>query len=276
MLENLLNQVFLWNPSINKAINVPLPQLQNSRGKFDIDCAFGFDPITNEYKIVASFYVLYESQFPKFVDIYTLSNDSWRNIDMNDIPYLWVKDAPKCYLNGFIYWVSNDPMKTTLKGRFPYFVSFDVSKEVFKFINLPNCELINEVCHERSPIELNGSVGLIDTYLNYTNIWVMDQSISSWTKLYKISLPLFHKCLYLKEDGNLLHAGEHGGIYLYNLETQEKKVVAKSYKITPFFIRAYEESLVLYKGLDDRNTFCFPVKDQKRITSYEDYFSNYL
>ncbi|KAK9700225.1 hypothetical protein RND81_08G224800 [Saponaria officinalis] len=257
-----LDRFFLWNPSIKKGLEVPLPELAKTRGTyFEVDCALGYDPITNDFKIVSSLHLKYGSHLPTYVEIFTLSKNSWKSIPMNIGPCYWYKNTSKVYLNGVIYWMGIDHMKTTPKGKFPHMVSFDVNNEVINYINLPNCELINDYEHERFPIILNGSIALMEIFHVFTNIWVMKDSF--WSKKYTFNLQLIdHKFLHLKNDGKLLFIGEKGGVYSYNIESEEHEVIAKSYKITPLLIGVYVESFMLLDGVDDHILFNLPPSDR--------------
>ncbi|XP_074306266.1 putative F-box protein At1g32420 [Silene latifolia] len=255
--EVLPVQIFLWNPSIRKALEIPLPRAAKSKAIIDnIDCAFGFDPITNDYKIVASLYIRGEHHFPKFVEIYTLSKNSWKFFEKEKYPILWDKYRPKAYLNGIIYWMGIDLLENTPKGKFSHLVSFNVDKEALNYIDLPDCEIFDDPDHERFPIVLDQSIAIMDIYPKYTSIWAMREN--SWFKRYTINLQLFQKCVFLKSNGNLLHRGEQGGVSSYHLESTKVKGISKSYKVVSYFTSAYMESLVLLNGFDDRNVFTFP------------------
>ncbi|XP_074306289.1 F-box protein At3g07870-like [Silene latifolia] len=247
-------QIFLWNPSIRKAVEIPLPRIVQSG--FDTECAFGFDPITNDYKIVASLYFHGENYFLKFVEIYTMSKNSWKFLETEKCPSLLDKHHPKTYLDGLIYWIGIDPIENTPKGKFSHLVSFNVDKEALNYIDLPNCEIFGGTNHERFPIIFNRSIAIMDIYFEHTNIWARENN--TWAKKYTINLRLFQKYVYLKSDGNLLHCGEQGGVNSYNLESKEVNVVAKSYKFVPSFTGCYMESMMLLNGFDDRNVFTFP------------------
>ncbi|XP_074320974.1 F-box/kelch-repeat protein At3g23880-like [Silene latifolia] len=255
-----LAKIFLWNPSLKKAFDVRLPQLAESIGNFDIDCAFGYDPIKKDYKIVASLHAQDEVDFPKRVEIYTFSDNYWERVTLKKGPCFWDKEAPKSYLDGVIYWMGIDPNKTTTKGKFPHLVSFHVGNEVFNYIELPNCDIIDTQSHERFPSILDKCIALVDIFPDYTNIWVMRGS--SWSKQYTFNLQLYENCFYLRSDGNLLFGGEKGGAFSYNLRSQEKKLLAKSYMKPPIFTSDYVESFELrVDGYEDQVVFSFPLEE---------------
>lgn len=259
--ETQVIQIFLWNPSIRKALELPSPEMLTAEVRFDIDCAFGFDHVRNDYKVVASVYIGGGLHIPRFVEIFTLSTCSWKTVNIDRGPCLWIHGCPKVFLNGIIYWSGIDILKSTVKGRFSHFVSFDVVSEVFKYIDLPDLEHPNVWEHERFPINFDQSIGLMEIFETYTQIWVLEDvegMVQSWTKRYVINLQLLHKYIYFKMDGELFFAGEKGGVSSYNIKNQEMKVLAKSYKLSPVFTTNYMESLALLKGVPDKNSYIFP------------------
>ncbi|XP_048496457.1 F-box protein At1g52495-like [Beta vulgaris subsp. vulgaris] len=227
--ETQVIQIFLWNPSIRKALELPSPEMLTAEVRFDIDCAFGFDHVRNDYKVVASVYIGGGLHIPRFVEIFTLSTCSWKTVNIDRGPCLWIHGSPKVFLNGIIYWSGIDILKSTVKGRFSHFVSFDVVSEVFKYIDLPDLEHPNVWEHERFPINFEQSIGLMEIFETYTQIWVLEDV-----------------------------EGEKGGVSSYNIKNQEMKVLAKSYKHSPVFTTNYMESLALLKGVPDRNSYIFP------------------
>lgn len=152
-------------------------------------------------------------------------------------------------------------LKATPKGKFSHFVSFNVLTEVFRYINLPDCDLAKEE-HERIPVNLDESVALMEIFETHTQIWVMEELegiVQSWTKRYTINLQLLYRCLCLKMDGELFYVRKHGGVNCYNIKNQETKVLAKSYNFSPLFTSVYVESLALLKGNASNNVMELPT-----------------
>ncbi|KAL2902161.1 F-box protein CPR1 [Bienertia sinuspersici] len=230
-------KILLWNPSIKKALQLPRFQITSAvEVRFDVDCAFGYDVVKNDYKVVVSLYIGSGYQIPSFVHIFTLSTFSWKHAEVGYGTHcLWIKNGPKVFLDGVVYWAGNDVTKVIKKGRYTHFVSFDVASEEFKNIDLPDCEEGNLWDHERFPIVLDQTLGLMENFETFTHIWIRDKGkdkVESWKRIYVIRLQLLHKCLLFKPDGEFLFAGETGGVKSYNIKSQETKVLAKSYKIS--------------------------------------------
>jgi hypothetical protein len=80
----------LWNPSIQKAISLPEPNLQ-FRGSLNQSVGFGYEPVTDDYKLVRLVYP--DTDFhawgkivPPLVEIYTLRTGIWRSITPPVLP----------------------------------------------------------------------------------------------------------------------------------------------------------------------------------------------
>ncbi|KAL2923282.1 hypothetical protein RDABS01_014773 [Bienertia sinuspersici] len=262
--ETQLSNILLWNPSIRKALELPFSQFSNAtKIRHDVDCALGYDHANNDYKVVASVYIGDEPlNIPKHVHIFTLSTFSWKSANIDKGPCLWIKGGPKVFLKGVIYWGGINVLTIpSPKGRFSHFVSFDVTNDVFKYIDLPDNEHVHVREYERFPIILDQSIALLEIFESYSQIWVMEDSKGKeqlWTKQFYINLQLLEKCIYFKMDGELLFAGEKGGVNSYNIRSHETKVLAKSYKLSPIFVSVYMESLTLLKGIPERASSTLP------------------
>ncbi|KAJ8424283.1 hypothetical protein Cgig2_003265 [Carnegiea gigantea] len=246
-METQVCEVFLWNPSIRKCLDLPLPHIAYIGMKLDVDLAFGYDPVRNEFKVIASLYAGGGIHIPQFVELYTLSKGFWRAIAIGKGPRAWSKDGPKVFLNGVTCWVGTDLMKATPKGKYTHLVSFDAHNEVFNYTELPDCEDVNAWEHQRFPVVVGESVALMEVFQTHSHIWVKEElraNNTSWSKRYSINLQLSHKFLHLKSDGELLF-GEDKGVKSYNIENHETKVLAKSYRLTPVFAGVYIESLLI-------------------------------
>ena len=72
------NRCILWNPCIRKFITLPNPSVT---AEFFCYLAFGFDSRTNDYKVVRIAYksdTRYEGAKPPLVEVYSVSEGSWR------------------------------------------------------------------------------------------------------------------------------------------------------------------------------------------------------
>ncbi|GLU11069.1 hypothetical protein SLE2022_278400 [Rubroshorea leprosula] len=169
---------------------------------------FGFDQVTNDYKIVRilEFASLYGSPVANpQAEVYTLSSNSWRQIEFTDCWMRSYESELSTYWNGACYWPAEQcqPQNDWVYGVY----SFDFGNEVFQFIIIPEY-----VSRPFGLYEFNGTLALISfSYHSMENnfeIWVMDELGFNgiWTKLASVEpLPGVEKPLgFLKSDELLL------------------------------------------------------------------------
>lgn len=180
--------VILWNPATGESRNIPNAGFLNNRGTI---CGLGYDPSTDDYKILRSCPVTDECGFTRgnAFDVFELKTGSWRRVHEkhDDLNY---RPEVGTYANGFLHWVvlgrdSWEPEKI---------VSFCMSKEKFDDALLPLPE-----ADEGTGFGVLGVVGacllifesMAEEYLFLE--WMMSdygvRSSSSWTKLCSVNLP---------------------------------------------------------------------------------------
>ncbi|KAI9122451.1 hypothetical protein K1719_006291 [Acacia pycnantha] len=165
------SHLILWNPATKEAKAIP----ERDRFLFLSVIGFGFDPITNDYKIVR---LLCDEK--NSIEVYSLNSDCWRTIYVDNAPYrLRENGIWNSYLNGFYHWLGSSERDDT------YILSFDFSKEVLGVIKLPL-----EVSSSRESVGvLGGSLACV-SFSQYGNfeIWVMNEYgvENSWTKKFQI------------------------------------------------------------------------------------------
>ncbi|KAI9112539.1 hypothetical protein K1719_016462 [Acacia pycnantha] len=196
-------RLILWNPATKEVKVIPTSQWQ-PKGPYWADYGFGFDSMTKDYKIV-QFPKEEEDllvQFPKeeegdllvqkkgdlLVQMYNLSTDSWKKLDVDVSIYKNPHSPMGPYLYGAYHWFacSHDDI-----GKF-IVMRFDFSKEVFGILQSPPG--ITSF-HE----EDNDVLGIVDESLSWAaarrvsievciEIWVMNKYgvESSWTKKFEI------------------------------------------------------------------------------------------
>ncbi|XP_059670638.1 F-box/kelch-repeat protein At3g23880-like [Cornus florida] len=138
------DRIALWNPSMRefKPLSVPHP-LPPPFKPFIHTFGFGFDVVTNKYKVVLIRHFWDEEEDnpynPRVVTVYTLGLDSWRVFEAHLQPDRSIDNSlSNTYVNGLYYWL-------TSHNFYNYKVlSFDMSKETFQEIppppNLPNTQ----------------------------------------------------------------------------------------------------------------------------------------
>ncbi|GJR93602.1 F-box/kelch-repeat protein-like protein [Tanacetum coccineum] len=168
-----VQSITLWNPSIRRKLTVPAyPSSNNSTVSF----GFGFDPISDDYKIVAMHmsYSSYESSF-----IYSLKTNSWSKIVT---PILNAYDAESsCFFKGRLHWFVVCDLNDINRNRI---MTFDLSTNVFGFISLPKPSL-----RFNNLMIIKGCLAVMLSHDdNHCSIWVMREynNVASWTKAFDI------------------------------------------------------------------------------------------
>ena len=221
----------LWNPSIRKFITLPKPCIiVKTHGKIACHLAFGFDPRTNDYKVVRIvFPYRTEKSKPPVIEIYSLNEGFWR---ITSAPFLrgfgfseWCQ--PVVFLNGAVHFAVYD----TTKPSGPLVLSFDSGDEVFRLISLPN-DAFNQPRGDFHTSVIGGSLSLLplkNTVKKYCSIWVMKEYgvVDSWTKQFTINLNggKIIRVLGLQGNGNILvEAKEPFGWELSSYDPKSEQV----------------------------------------------------
>ena len=90
---------------------------------------FGYDSRTNDYKVVIVKCLVLLEDGPYIAEVFTLSTNSWKEIEVNVRIFFPNSDYQVVYCNGFCYWYFWDWGCTI--------VSFDFGDEVFQTIRVP-------------------------------------------------------------------------------------------------------------------------------------------
>ena len=73
------NVVYLWNPSIRRFKRLPNSQL------LIMSLGIGFDSQNNDFKVVGIPRTFAKSKPPPEVEVYSLSSDSWKRVELGKI-----------------------------------------------------------------------------------------------------------------------------------------------------------------------------------------------
>ena len=136
----------LWNPAIREFKVVP-PIYVQFPANIDYQntaSGFGYDCNSNDFKVVTiltywdvtgySLILGPRVVLHKHVEVYTLSTDSWRQINCDTISDIHIFGGYcEIYLNGAYHWFSRPKEKD-----YNIIVSFDMSNEVFGMLSMPN------------------------------------------------------------------------------------------------------------------------------------------
>nr|XP_043626094.1 F-box/kelch-repeat protein At3g23880-like [Erigeron canadensis] len=158
--------ITLWNPSIRCKLIVPNVPLVN------VAFGFGYDPITDDFKIVGISVEPVQTSF-----IYSMKKSTWSEIALpTPLPYN-VKTSP-CLVKGVLHWVVQN--KSQQANQDAYIITFDLSSHVFGAISLPKPSWINI----RLTV-IKGSLAVISGY--NANRWIWVRTNVSWSKPFKFT-----------------------------------------------------------------------------------------
>ncbi|XP_015168427.1 F-box/kelch-repeat protein At3g23880-like [Solanum tuberosum] len=168
-------KVILWNPANHRYKCISIP---SECSKFT-DLKLGFHQQSNEYKILkVPFQMLMDDESTKVAWVYTLSSGSWKTVSFT-LPTLTGSSEPQIFVNGFMYWLTGREVE--------YVICFDLIKDEFKLIDIPDdrgfdCQLVH-----RKLMVLRGSLAMmvsVEDCTKNTEIWMLvnEKSSYSWTK----------------------------------------------------------------------------------------------
>ncbi|KAI4323833.1 hypothetical protein L6164_023409 [Bauhinia variegata] len=227
--------IIIWNPSINKFITLPKPDHGGCSCHFSTHFGFGFDPKTNDYKVVRTHLGSYS------VEIFSLNTGSWRQVDY-EILCFSVADQHIC-VNGVIYWID---------GFVRNIMGFDLGDDEFLQISL--CTELGSALNTLELAELRESICIIQyrnrigfTDKQLCSIWVMEEP-GVFLKLMTISsAECLGRALCFKANGEILTAClDKRLVYSYDPSNSQLSYCG-SISIDDYYLElnTYVESLVL-------------------------------
>ncbi|XP_050384187.1 F-box protein CPR1-like [Argentina anserina] len=238
-------EIVLWNPAIRQYKVLPKPLLDegviNSLG-------FGSDAKSKDYKVF-SFPTFggdrsqdgeREYSFPPQVQQYSLSTDSWTEIDASRLETETTDVYPQffqMYFNGIWYWIGCEQQKEfmcvydTMDEEWvrQVIIVFDTNHQMFEDMLFPNSLYGPMVpCLEMRIIVWNESVALFGQYFysdadDLFGLWVMDDIVKgSWTKQFTLQAIVGARMvLELWKSDEILMVANDNRIFSYNIRTEE-------------------------------------------------------
>ncbi|XP_076882903.1 putative F-box protein At3g10240 [Bidens hawaiensis] len=130
------SMIVLWNPSIRKSVNIPVPSACEVFG-------FGVCPKTSDPKIVRITCELTETySMDRYAEVFTLSSGFWRRVLTNSqFKSLHFHVGHHEVIGGVIYWVAHEygrlamDITGVIRTRI---ISFDLESEEFGEVDLPD------------------------------------------------------------------------------------------------------------------------------------------
>ncbi|XP_059660175.1 F-box protein CPR1-like isoform X2 [Cornus florida] len=207
------NNLFLWNPFIRKTMRLPPVRVTvQTHGLFKHSIGFGFDSITDDYKVVRIVH-LENHKKPPEIDIFSLSTGTWRDISHVALPHTIIDErAPQAFLKGAAHWIASSSDAKLI-------VSFHMGCEEFGQIMLPH----NIMAHANQLQILGFRVAKFQDSLALIHltgakdkpccIWVMKEYgvAESWTKQFNIDMiGPFNSVAGFTRNGQLVLASSAG------------------------------------------------------------------
>ena len=174
-----VSRVFMWNPNIRK-----LKILPSTDERIDFyGCGFGYHHIQNndfDFKVLKYGLFFLESQL--YFMVYTLSTDSWKQVESfngSRGPVTWIEKSPCLFFNGALHFIA-------YSRHHKFILSFDLHEEKFREIMLPQNYSNGGLCFKFEQLAvLEESLALIAFHSpeQKCHIWVMRVygDVDSWT-----------------------------------------------------------------------------------------------
>ncbi|XP_019232636.1 PREDICTED: F-box protein At3g07870-like isoform X2 [Nicotiana attenuata] len=185
---------YIWNPSIRKSVKLPEPIFTyRTYGPFDHTLGFGFDSVTNDYKVVRIVHSeLYTDWVPPHAELYKLSTGVWQDITPVSPSCMYVPKIPGFYMNGTCHWIASKQKGGESQNMI---VLFDVHEETFWEMMVPDSLVWNFsgfFCNEFVLFASDESLCLADSSSGNDktiDIWMMKEygDPESWVKQFSIS-----------------------------------------------------------------------------------------
>ncbi|KAK7395727.1 hypothetical protein VNO78_16294 [Psophocarpus tetragonolobus] len=263
------NPNVLMNPSLGEFKALPESPFTSPNGTYSFTdhAGFGFDPKTNDFKVVVIRDLwLKETDERKLgywtSELYSLNSNSWRKVDaVLPLPIeIWGSSRVYTYANNCSHWWGYVDDES---GSQDVVLAFDMVKESFRKIRVPK---IRDSSEEKfatlAPFHEEASIGVVVYPVRGTEkcfeVWVMKDywDEGSWVKQYSVGpVQVIYKLVGFYETNHFLWKDNNERLVLYDSEkTRDLQVFGKYDSLRA---ARYTESLVsLHRG-DEFSHKCF-------------------
>ncbi|PSS24777.1 F-box protein [Actinidia chinensis var. chinensis] len=231
-LYNGEDNVAIWNPSTRRYQKLPETEIEFPDYFTSCQCiiyGFGYDPITDDYKVVRLIQFYGEDVWDSFdseVKVYSSRSNSWRRI--KDFPYyLRYKRAYGVLVGSSLHWVVTRKLESNTANLV---AAFDLGTEDYRLVTQP--DFLNKDFHLKVG-ELDGCLCMICNFCEVqVDVWVMkdDRVKDSWSKLFSISQPgvirsfdFVTPLAYSKSGREVLMVQDNKKLIWYDLELKKVK-----------------------------------------------------
>ncbi|KAK1412954.1 hypothetical protein QVD17_34590 [Tagetes erecta] len=251
--------VVLWNVSIRKGVSFVVPNVGDDIYKTAL--GFGVCRVTRDVKIVKIRCILsWEdvvsiSSIPWQVEVFTLSTRAWRS-PYSNLPRKSIHFRSKqVAIDGLVYWLAYDMITMDVwYSRFRnLIISFDMTTEEFKEVNLPN-SLARLPLYKLSFFKLRGSVGVLEHGERGNDlvfgVWMMEDGVSnSFSMLFNVNVPMAFMKGFRKSGEPIIQLSkqEHGRARLVVYEHDSKRMDSLGFDGIEgsIYVYPYVETLLL-------------------------------
>ncbi|XP_074313287.1 F-box protein CPR1-like [Silene latifolia] len=280
--------ILLWNPCIRKFVHVPRPIIVfDTHGAYKSVCGFGFDSISDDYKVVRlveldngidlGFGVSAEMQ----VEVYSLKSECWRVIGVGPgcsiKKYYGFGYTPR-FINGCVYFLG---LSYSGQNYENVLLKFNMCTESFEIIQVTGVLKLIEsgFASDLFVLETNQVVTLIKSIYNDASMtcscsaWILkeDGDVKSWTKICDIDIGKLRPhgmvmAFSFRKNGEVItvkygqdcYGGKENVVDLIDPVTHSRTTLREiSADRYSFYLSTYVESMVLFKegkGIEEQNT----------------------
>ena len=255
-LPKHFEEIFLWNPCVRKFLQLPSPNVTfDTYDKSLKSFGFGFDPKTNDYKVVRILSLPrsrddFGMSRPR-VDVYSLSTGEWRMLSASaSLPPTCAitSHGPPAFASGALHWIA----VTATGDKKRFVLVFDLGDEVFHQILLPELpSYTGKMMWTHVYVYGNSIAGFQRRVENgQINIWVMKEYgvASSWTKFSHqcpiLGMPYTHP-IGFRRNGEVILRNMGSELVSWNPDSQNIKNLEINGDIHTL-CGSYVESLVLF------------------------------
>ncbi|CAN1346994.1 F-box protein At3g07870 [Linum perenne] len=244
--------ITLWNPSIGKTFDLPLPSLTfDTHGAFEALLGFGFDSSTHDYKVVRVLRLLERDDIEIEVEVFSLKARSWKRITPKAPQYNIVERGSQAFVNGSVHWVATTRREGSCRDK-NLIVGFQLGDERFRELQLPeSLELESPIFLTVSPYKDSTIAVFKRNYLTRSDneIWVMEEygSVDTWVRLltvgmYENGVP---RALGFRGNGEVLFELSGGEIVSGDPESFEVREMELEGEVGYSVVSSFQETLVL-------------------------------
>lgn len=256
------NPNVLMNPSLGEFKALPKSHFTSPHGTYTFTdyAGFGFDPKTNDYKVVVLKDLWLKETDEREIgywsaELYSLNSNSWRKLDPSLLPLpieIWGSSRVFTYANNCCHWWGfvEDSGATQ-----DIVLAFDMVKESFRKIRVPKIrDSSDEKFGTLVPFEESASIGFLVYPVRGTekrfDVWVMKDywDEGSWVKQYSVGpVQVIYKLVGFYGTNRFFWKDSNERLVLYDSEnTRDLQVYGKHDSIRA---AKYTESLVsLHRG----------------------------